>query len=75
MHPGQPVDRGEPAAHPDPARDRAVKKLYQLRGAVERENGRLKNEWGFLPLWVRRIERGSAAYRPNHPGPAGGRAR
>jgi hypothetical protein len=32
------------------------KKLYRLRGAVERENGRLKNEWGLLPLRVRRIE-------------------
>ena len=28
-----------------------------LRGAVERENGRLKNEWGLLPLRVRRRER------------------
>jgi hypothetical protein len=25
------------------------KKLYRLRGAVERENGRLKNEWALLP--------------------------
>jgi hypothetical protein len=33
------------------------KKLYRLRGSVERENGRLKNEWGLLPLRVRRIER------------------
>jgi hypothetical protein len=33
------------------------KKLYRLRGAVERENGRLKNEWALLPLRVRRIER------------------
>jgi len=33
------------------------KKLYQLRGAVERENGRLKNEWALLPLRIRRIER------------------
>ena len=32
-------------------------KLYRLRGAVERENGRLKNEWALLPLRVRRIER------------------
>ena len=28
-----------------------------LRGSVERENGRLKNEWGLLPLRVRRIGR------------------
>jgi hypothetical protein len=33
------------------------KKLYRLRGAVERENGRLKNDWALLPLRVRRIER------------------
>jgi transposase, IS5 family len=33
------------------------KKLYRLRGAVERENGRLKNEWALLTLRVRRIER------------------
>jgi hypothetical protein len=33
------------------------KKLYRQRGAVERENGRLKNEWGLLPIRVRRIER------------------
>jgi transposase len=33
------------------------KKLYRQRGSVERENGRLKNEWGLSPLRVRRIER------------------
>ena len=33
------------------------KKLYRQRGAVERENGRLKHEWALLPLRVRRIER------------------
>jgi hypothetical protein len=27
------------------------------RGAVERENGRLKNQWRLLPLRVRRRER------------------
>jgi Transposase DDE domain len=32
------------------------KKLYRLRGAVEREFGRLKNEWALLPLRVRGIE-------------------
>jgi hypothetical protein len=30
---------------------------HRRRGSVERENGRLKNEWGLLPLRVRRIER------------------
>ena len=33
------------------------KQLYRQRGAVERENGRLKHEWGLLPLRVRRRER------------------
>jgi hypothetical protein len=33
------------------------KKLYRLRGGVERENGRLKHEFALLPLRVRRIER------------------
>jgi Transposase DDE domain len=33
------------------------KKLYRQRGAVEREFGRLKNDWALLPLRVRRIER------------------
>jgi len=33
------------------------KQLYRQRGAVERENGRLKHEWALLPLRVRRIER------------------
>jgi DDE family transposase len=33
------------------------KKLYRQRGSVEREFGRLKNEWALLPLRVRRIER------------------
>jgi hypothetical protein len=32
------------------------KELYRLRSAVERENGRLKNQWA-LPLRVRRLER------------------
>ncbi len=33
------------------------KGLYKRRGAVEREFGRLKHEWGLSPLRVRRIER------------------
>jgi hypothetical protein len=33
------------------------KQLYRLRGAVERENGRLKHEWALSPLRVRRVER------------------
>ena len=31
------------------------KSLYHQRGAVEREFGHLKHEWGMLPLRVRRI--------------------
>jgi hypothetical protein len=31
--------------------------LYKKRGAVEREFGRLKNEWALAPLRVRGIER------------------
>ena len=33
------------------------KSLYKKRGAVEREFGRLKNDWALAPLRVRRIER------------------
>ncbi len=33
------------------------KDTYRQRGAVERGFGRLKHEWGMLPLRVRRIER------------------
>jgi hypothetical protein len=43
-------------ATPTPGTDR-WKKLYRQRGSVERENGRLKNDYGLLPLRVRRIER------------------
>jgi Transposase DDE domain len=32
-------------------------KLYKGRGAVEREFGRLKNEWALLPLRVRGLDR------------------
>ena len=33
------------------------KSIYKQRGCVERGFGRLKHEWGMLPLRVRRIER------------------
>lgn len=33
------------------------KELYRQRGCVERGFGRLKHEWGMLPLRMRRIER------------------
>jgi Transposase DDE domain len=40
-----------------PRESERSRKLYRSRGAVEREFGRLKNEWAMLPLRVRRIER------------------
>jgi hypothetical protein len=40
-----------------PRESKRSAKLYRSRGAVEREFGRLKNEWAMLPLRVRRIER------------------
>ena len=40
-----------------PRETRRWRKLYQQRGAVEREFGRLKNEWALLPLRVRGMER------------------
>jgi hypothetical protein len=33
------------------------RKLYSKRAAVEREFGRLKNEWALLPLRVRGLDR------------------
>jgi hypothetical protein len=42
---------------PQPRGTDRWKKLYRQRGAVERENGRLKHEWGLLPLRVRCRER------------------
>jgi hypothetical protein len=38
-------------------RDEHWKALYKCRGAVEREFGRLKHEWGMLPLRVRGLAR------------------
>lgn len=34
-----------------------MEEALRQRGAVERENGRLKHEWALLPLRVRRLER------------------
>ncbi|MCA1673838.1 MAG: transposase, partial [Actinobacteria bacterium] len=34
-----------------------TKAIYRTRGAIEREFGRLKHEWGMLPLRVRRLPR------------------
>jgi hypothetical protein len=40
-----------------PRESKRWKSLYRGRAAVERELGRLKNEWALLPLRVRGIER------------------
>jgi hypothetical protein len=40
-----------------PRESKRWKALYRGRGAVEREFGRLKNEWGLKPLRVRGLER------------------
>lgn len=40
-----------------PRESERSRKLYRGRGAVEREFGRLKHEWGMLPLRVRGVER------------------
>jgi hypothetical protein len=40
-----------------PRETKRWKALYRGRAAVEREFGRLKNEWALLPLRVRGIER------------------
>ncbi len=40
-----------------PRESERSRKLYRGRGAVEREFGRLKHEWGLLPLRVRGVER------------------
>jgi IS5 family transposase len=40
-----------------PRESRRWKALYRRRGAVERGFGRLKNEWGLLPLRVRGLDK------------------
>jgi hypothetical protein len=40
-----------------PRESKRSRKLYRSRGAVEREFGRLKNEWAMLPLRIRRLDR------------------
>src|SRR5436190_17256910 len=49
--------------------------LYRGRGAVEREFGRLKHQWGLGPIRVRGLGEGRASRRPLHPGPPRLRAR
>jgi transposase len=61
-----PIGECEPAStcvkadrlHPlIPRESERSRKLYRSRGAVEREFGRLKNEWALLPLRVRGLDR------------------
>jgi hypothetical protein len=42
-------------------------KLYTGRAGVERQFGRLKNEWALLPLRVRGLDRGRATRRLDDP--------
>jgi hypothetical protein len=52
-----PLDQGD-RLHPlVPRETPRWWKLYKGRAAVEREFGRLKNEWALLPLRVRGLER------------------
>ena len=56
----QPASTWVKASRPHPLvpRDSARGvRLYRSRGAIEREFGRLKNEWSMAPLRVRRTER------------------
>jgi len=55
---GDPLPSVETPLHSLIPRETARwRKLYRGRAAVEREFGRLKNEWALLPLRVRGIER------------------
>ena len=52
-----PLGQGGPPSPSIPRESKRWKCLYRGRAAVEREFGRLKNEWALLPLRVRGIER------------------
>jgi hypothetical protein len=51
------LDQGVSPAPADPARDSPLHRLYRRRAAVEREFGRLKNDWALSPLRVRGLDR------------------
>lgn len=53
VHMGQ----GRPPAPSRAPRDSTVAQALQGRASVEREFGRLKNEWAMLPLRVRGLDR------------------
>jgi hypothetical protein len=53
-----PYDGPPTRLHPRiPRTSERFKRLYQRRGAVERNFGRLKHEWGLRPLRTRGLER------------------
>ena len=57
LHPLLPMGQAD-RLHPlVPRESMRWKSLYRGRAAVEREFGRLKNEWALLPLRVRGLER------------------
>ena len=51
------MGEGGPPASLVPRETPRWRKLYKGRASVEREFGRLKNEWALLPLRVRGLER------------------
>ena len=51
------LDQGGLAASADPRETPRWTALYRRRAAVEREFGRLKNEWSLTPLRVRGLDR------------------
>jgi hypothetical protein len=57
MPPCLPLGQGEPLHPLVPRESKRWQSLYRGRASVEREFGRLKNEWALLPLRVRGIER------------------
>ena len=57
MYPSEPVDQGGPPPPLIPRETPGWRKLYKGRASVEREFGRLKNEWAMLLLRVRGLER------------------
>jgi hypothetical protein len=57
VHATQSLGQRGPPTSLVPRESKRWKSLYRGRAAVEREFGRLKNEWALLPLRVRGLER------------------
>jgi hypothetical protein len=53
----EPLGEGGSPAPLIPRETPRWRKLYKERAAVEREFGRLKNDWALLPLRVRGLDR------------------